>query len=81
MEILGGRELILPPDSFFVLRLPSVPLYQGKPLLVGALAEELQDSPQGKERPPAQGGPGVRIVLADFLRPVGGKEEADEDES
>ena len=80
VEVLGGRELILPPDSFFVLRLPSVPLYQGKPLLVGALAEELRDSPQDKERPPTQGGPGVRIVLADFLRPVGGKEEADEDE-
>ena len=87
-----------------MLRLPSVPLLCGQPLLVGPLAKELRvDSEHAKDasgldadakrdlrgdRGGANGGKnklkkgqshaGLRLMLSEFLRPVGGKEAAEE---
>ena len=42
IDVLEDVDLVLPAATFFVLRLPSVPLLRGRPLLVKALAEDLR---------------------------------------
>lgn len=101
IDLFEDVEVVLPAGTYFVLRLPSVPLLCGQPLLVGPLAKELRvDSEHAKgasgldanakrdsrgDRGGANGGKnklkkgqqphaGLRLMLGEFLRPVGGKE-------
>jgi hypothetical protein len=104
IDLFEDVEVVLPAGTYFVLRLPSVPLLCGQPLLVGPLAKELRvDSEHAKDasgldadakrdlrgdRGGANGGKnklkkgqshaGLRLMLSEFLRPVGGKEAAEE---
>ena len=123
IDVLEDVDLILPAATFCVLRLPSVPLLRGRPLLVKALAEDLradeksgavcarvvvalkcafhsssgctvrlgslrlgpcvaggassEKAKRGEKKKGSEGksGPGLRLLLGEFLRPVGGKEE------
>jgi hypothetical protein len=108
IDLMEQVELLLPAATYFVLRLPSVPLLGGQPLLVGPLAKELRSTDPtaaadtststgaetktrrrrddggrgggGGGGSGGDGGPGLRLMLGEFLRPVGGKEQDETEE-
>ena len=105
IDLFEDVEVVLPAGTYFVLRLPSVPLLCGQPLLVGPLAKELRVDSEyvngagGLETHAKRDGSagaksqkkgrlnnqqvhaGLRLMLGEFLRPVGGKETEEEQQN
>ena len=107
IDLFEEVEVVLPAGTYFVLRLPSVPLLCGQPLLVGPLAKELRvdseyakgagglethakrDGSAGAKSGQSKKGrlasqqvhAGLRLMLGEFLRPVGGKETEEEQQN